>query len=64
MQDYTKLNIWTNSHELVLKIYKITEEYYLLLAKDLNYISEELFQELKEEVVIIRKSIISLTKKI
>jgi len=39
-------------------------EYQLLLAKDLNYMSQSIFDELTNNVIEIRKMLISLYKKV
>lgn len=39
-------------------------EYQLILAKDLQYISENLFKELHQEIILIRKMIFSFIKKL
>ena len=37
-------------------------EYQLLLSKDLKFISEEVFQKLSSDVIIVRKMLYKLTK--
>ncbi len=115
MQSYRKLKVWSKSHDLTIKIYKITEsfpdsekyglssqmrrsaysiptniaegvernsnsvflnflnislgsanelEYQILLAKDLNYIDCDKFNELNHEIGEIRAMLISLESKI
>ncbi|WP_221394409.1 four helix bundle protein [Dyadobacter sp. NIV53] len=115
MQNYQDLKVWQKSHQLVLEIYQLTNnfpknemfgltsqmrratvsisanlaegcgkkgvldianffqislgslhetEYYLLLSKDLNYISIEVFERRNLEIKEIKAMLISLIKKV
>ena len=39
-------------------------EYQIILAKDLNYIPENLFKELQQDIITIRKMIYSFVEKV
>lgn len=115
MRDFKKLNVWQSSHQLVLKVYQITQffpkeelfgltsqmrrsfasisynisegagrnsekefanflnialgssneaENQLILAKDLKYITNENFEILTEELIIVKKQLIVLRNKL
>ena len=115
MRNFKKYHVWIISHELVLKIYNLTEqipekekyqlisqmqraaysipsnfsegcgresdkdfnrftqialgsahelEYFILLSKDLNYISEVQFVELTEGINEIKRKLYNLSKKL
>ncbi len=115
MRDFKKLNVWHSSHQLVLKVYQITQifpkeelfgltsqmrrsfasisynisegagrnsekefanflnialgssneaENQLILAKDLKYITNENFEILTEELIIVKKQLIVLRNKL
>ena len=53
------------SHFLQMSIGSVSElEYEILLAKDLHYIKEDKYNELKAEIVDLRKMIINFQKRI
>lgn len=115
MQNYQDLNVWQKSHQLVLEVYQITNqfpknemfgltsqmrrasvsipanlaegcgkkgtndianffqislgslhetEYYLLLSKDLQYITNEVFESRNAEIKEIKAMLVSLIKKV
>jgi four helix bundle protein len=115
MQNYQDLKVWQKSHQFVLAVYQLTNdfpkneifgltsqmrratvsisanlaegcgkkskldianffqislgslhetEYYLLLGKDLNYISIEIFEKRNSEIREIKAMLISLIKKV
>lgn len=115
MRDFRNFKIWEISHQLTLKIYRITKQfpkeeiyaltsqikrssysiptniaegcgrgsnkefahflqiaigsayeldYQILLAKDLDYINEEMYQELNKEISSLQKQIAALLKKV
>lgn len=115
MKDFRSLKVWEKGHELVLKIYRVTEnfpkqemygitsqirrsavsvptniaegcgkdtdaelkrycliamgssselEYLLLLSHDLNYLSEESYQELQNQLIEARKMLNAFIRKL
>ncbi len=59
MRDFRELKVWQEAHQLTLSVYKATRrfplEYFVLLARDLGYLSGTIHDHLGSEVVQVRR---------
>jgi hypothetical protein len=68
MRDFRNLQVWEKAHNLTLDVYKATGsfpvEYQLLLAHDLDYLSQDVYTEFHEKVTEVKRMLAGFIKKL
>ncbi len=67
IKSFTDLNAYKEAHKLVLLIYEITKEFpkeerFCLIAKDLKYLNQQIFNQIAQQSIVVRKLISGLKR--